>query len=79
MPNELIEFMSLPESFDKCPKCGVDPFTGYMRGLVKRRKRDWLGRKRRKVWAVICWSCKEIVGWEDPKDPKLLLRRAIGG
>lgn len=64
----------LPESYHRCPKCGHEPFESFMRGLVVRF--DWFGL-RKKTCTVICWNCKERVGYEDPQDPELLLRSAI--
>lgn len=45
----------------RCPKCGTEPFDVFMRGKVYS---FWRGLFRRPSWALICWPCHEIVGWE---------------
>lgn len=55
---------SPPPTFDDCPKCG-ERFRPFLRGLVGRRSRKWwFFGPRRPSLALICWACKEIVGWE---------------
>lgn len=54
----------------KCPACGVEPFAAFLRGQIGRPSFPWwawflpLERWRRPHLAIICWTCKEIVGWE---------------
>ena len=43
-----------------CPRC-KKPFVPFMRGQVARFA--WFGL-RKKTLALICWACKEIVGYE---------------
>ena len=72
--NKYLALISMVESVNQCPNCGHKPFESFMRGLVVRF--SWFGL-RKKNWAIICYKCKQVVGWEDPEDPKLLLRTAI--
>jgi hypothetical protein len=72
--NKYLVLNSLVESYHQCPNCGHEPFESFMRGLIVRFA--WFGF-RKKIWAVICYKCKDIVGWEDPEDPELILRTAI--
>jgi hypothetical protein len=67
MPTEFMLLQHETEPFAKCPKCGVEPFESFLRGMVQRRKRKWFlfGRE----WpycSIICWKCKEIVGHQHP-------------
>jgi len=43
-----------------CPKCNED-FRPFLRGMVVRF--SWFGFVK-KTYALICWECKEIVGYE---------------
>jgi hypothetical protein len=58
------------DDFDKlspiecCPKCKATPFMPFLRGQVQRHPRRWLVGPRRPYCALICWECKEIVGYE---------------
>ena len=72
--NEYMRLGYLVESYDQCPNCKHEPFKSFIRGLITRF--NWFGL-RKKNWAIICYECKKIVGWEDPEDPELLLRTAI--
>lgn len=69
---EAVELAKKPAPLDACPGCGVRPFDPFLRGMVGRSPWPWwawllpLKRWRRPTFAVICWSCKEIVGYEDP-------------
>jgi len=48
-----------------CPKChGL--FEPFMRGQVQRRKKKWFLWGEWDYCALICSSCKEIVGYETP-------------
>ncbi len=52
----------------ECPKCGAAPFVPFQRGLVCRNLAVFglgLFFKRFRQTALICWTCKDIVGWED--------------
>jgi hypothetical protein len=46
----------------KCPKCGQE-FPEFLRGQVQSKWRKIL---RLKYCAIICHSCKKIIGWEKP-------------
>jgi len=77
MPIESTLLKDNPVTLSKCPKCGVDPFTPFMRGMVQRRGISLIVERFRAHWknehprycAVICEECKEIVGYEAPKFP----------
>lgn len=62
-PEQAITSRGKPVPFVKCPKCDRD-FEPFMRGQVMRT--FFLPWKwgRRDIWALICWRCKEIVGYE---------------
>mgnify|MGYP000962018131 CR=1 FL=1 len=53
-----------------CPKCRATPFRPFMRGMVARSYRfsdlwRWILRKPAiPSSCLICWDCKEIVGYE---------------
>lgn len=53
-----------------CPHCGARPFEPFLRGQVGRSAWPWwawllpLERWRRPSLALICWACKDIVGYE---------------
>lgn len=65
MPKEYERLRKLPTPFFNCPKCHKE-FEPFLRGLVQRAKRwFWIG-PRRDYCALICRSCKQIVGWETP-------------
>lgn len=61
MPWQAIYVQGEPSPLAKCPKCGAEPFEPFLRGQVVRF--DWFGFRRR-IWAVICRRCKEIVDYE---------------
>ena len=64
MPLEYKMLKHASERFMSCPKCGVQPFSSFIRGTVHRPKR-WLGvGPLRPHCAIICSACKEIVGYE---------------
>ena len=44
-----------------CPKCGAAPFDQFLPRQVVRF--SWFGLRRR-IYAVICRACKDIVGYE---------------
>ena len=78
MPFEykLLRYARVP--IESCPKCGARPFDPFLRGQVHR------GPIRQiciELWrrlhgncepvgycALICWTCKEIVGYESPAE-----------
>ncbi len=70
MPREATDLQNARVPIPRCPECGVRPFEPFMRGMVQRglfgqlfawlrREEDW-----RRYCALICWSCKKIVGYE---------------
>jgi hypothetical protein len=46
----------------ECPNCHVSPFLPFLRGTVQRLQRPC-------YCALICSTCKEVVGYENPQDP----------
>lgn len=47
-----------------CPKCG-EIFEPFLRGQVQRSPRKFIFfGPRRPNCALICWACKEIIGYE---------------
>ena len=50
---------------ETCPKCGAMPFRPFLRGMISHNLSflGWLF-KRFSGTALICWTCKDIVGWE---------------
>ena len=70
MQIEAMELKDAPRPIDVCPKCDA-PFDPFMRGQVQRWPWPWwklwlpIG-KPRPYCALICWHCKEIVGYEKP-------------
>ena len=69
MPIEAVILADAPIPMNKCPKCG-DLYMPFMRGQVQRRpwKFNWrrLKVENRPYCAMICATCKEIVGYEEP-------------
>jgi hypothetical protein len=49
----------------RCPRCGTVS-GGFMRGQVQRSKRFLWILWRQPYCAVICHTCKDIIGWEAP-------------
>ncbi len=66
MPIEAMIAAGMAQPIAQCPKCGAAPFRSFMRGQVARF--DWFGL-RRKIWAVICSRCKDIVSHEAIRFP----------
>lgn len=68
MPIEYTLLKDQPCPIIVCPACD-EPFRPFMRGVVQRSKR-WLWGlgPRRDYCALICWECKEIVGYESPRE-----------
>lgn len=59
--------------------CGARPFDPFLRGLIGRSHRtlwSWPPFKLRPYCALICWACKEIVGYEAPELPYIEALRA---
>jgi hypothetical protein len=69
MPIEYILLQGAPVSVNKCPACGAQPFEPFLRGMVQRGKKKYIffGPKR-DYCALICSSCKELVGYESPSN-----------
>lgn len=68
MPIEASIAQDMPVPFRLCPHC-TKPFSPFLRGQVARF--GWFGLRRR-IWAVICWACKEIVDYEEIAKPRRL-------
>jgi hypothetical protein len=61
MPIEVALLEGRPSPIVTCPKCGASPFRPFLRGQVQ----SWLRQIFfRPYCALICWTCKEIVGYE---------------
>lgn len=66
MPIESWLLENQPVPFEHCPACG-EIFVPFLRGMIQRSKRSWLGLGPRQSYcALICSECKEIVGHESP-------------
>jgi phage terminase large subunit GpA-like protein len=63
MPIECEQLAGRPVPFVLCPKCG-EIFYPFLRGMVQRRRYRWLFWGPWPYCALICWACKEIVGYE---------------
>lgn len=67
MPYEYLLLKGQPVQLQSCPNCGVAPFIPFLRGQVQRSSRPWYRPwHRRPYCALVCETCKEIVGYEDP-------------
>lgn len=77
MPIEFTLLARMPVPIAECPNCHGRPFVPFLRGTVQRSQRPFwravrnalTGRQlppTRPFCALICESCKEIVGHEDP-------------
>lgn len=72
MPIEASLLNGTKPPLERCPKCGAEPFDPFLRGMVhlsglraiKERLRCWWHGKEYAYCALICWKCKEIVGYE---------------
>ena len=67
MPIEVLTLRDRAVPLAACPKCRTAPFDPFLRGQVQRGERPWwrpLWGPKRPYCALICWTCKEIVGWE---------------
>lgn len=65
MPIECSQLQGKPNRLTHCPKC-EKPFIPFLRGQVQRSGRKWFIGRRQPYCALICWACKEIVGYEYP-------------
>jgi hypothetical protein len=74
MPIECVTLEGRPVPINKCPKCGAAPFLPFIRGTVQRRKNKFFFFQPWDYCALICSSCKAIVGYESP--PKLVFDSA---
>lgn len=69
MPAEAAMLRNAAVALRECPHCHVSPFVPFLRGTVQRLRRAWLfGTPRACYCALICSSCKEVVGYENPQD-----------
>lgn len=67
MPSEYLLLKNKPVPFAFCPRCGDAPFEPFLRGQVQRFKRKWLGfGPPQDYCALICYKCKNVVGYESP-------------
>ncbi len=66
MPKEAEQIKDAKVSLKSCPKCRALPFIPFMRGEIQRPTRKWLLGAKQPYCALICWRCKEIVGYENP-------------
>jgi hypothetical protein len=69
MPIEVLLLAGKEAPLDECPNCGDKPFRPFLRGQVQRSSlietiRAWWQKRKPRYCAVICWECKDIVGWE---------------
>lgn len=76
MPIEYTQLLNAPVPLKTCPKCKA-LFEPFLRGVVQRSKKTFWLRKSRPYCALICESCKEIVGHESP-DGQVELLKATG-
>ena len=72
MPKEYVLLKHKGSPISSCPKCGASPFIPFMRGQVQNSLRAFFGRP---YCCLICSKCKEIVGYEQPKPYRCLIRK----
>lgn len=65
MPIECVQLAGRPVPYVLCPECG-ERFEPFLRGQVQRRRFKWFLWGPWPYCALICWACKEIVGYEEP-------------
>lgn len=74
MPKEFRLLLNARVPLISCPQCTDTPFKPFMRGQVQRPRYEapltaltawWEGRPF-PYCALICSTCKNIVGWEAP-------------
>lgn len=74
MPIECTWLQNKPSPLERCPICGAEPFEPFMRGMIQRKPIGFRWRREfpffefypRPYCALICWSCKAIVDYEQP-------------
>jgi len=69
---ERLKLYDSPAPLKRCPRCGAHPFQPFLRCQVGRSPRtlfSWPPFKLRAHLALICWGCKNIVGYESPDLP----------
>lgn len=70
MPIECDQLEGAAVPLPRCPKCGAEPFEPFLRGMVQRtfapiqRLKAWWRGEPFRYCALICWKCKDIVGYE---------------
>lgn len=67
MPIECEQLAKLPENLKECPVCFAGwgrPFKSFMRGQVQKNRRWFSIGPKRDYCAIICYYCKQIVGWD---------------
>lgn len=65
MNEEYVRLKGAPKKVSKCPKCGAEPFDYFLRGQIGRTFLfifPWIFGGG--TSAVICYECKNIVGYE---------------
>jgi hypothetical protein len=75
MPIEFMVLKDQPSPLEKCPRCGVEPFEPFLRGMIQRRKWDLINLCIRPYCTLICTTCKEIVGHEHPITGEITISR----
>ena len=65
MPLETVILDKQPFVFEVCPRCGAAS-PSFLRGQVQRSKRFLGFLWKQNYCAVICHSCRQIIGWERP-------------
>lgn len=66
MPVEVLHLANAEIPIENCPRCHAT-FRPFLRGQVQRSPRPWwrlFWGPFRPYCALICWACKNIVGWE---------------
>lgn len=66
MPIEFLRLRDAQVAMKTCPHCGA-LFRPFLRGEVQRSPGPWwrpFWGPTRDYCALICWACKDIVGWE---------------
>lgn len=71
MPIEYALLAGEPEPLEFCPQCS-NPFRAFMRGHVQSY---WRRVFRLPYCCLICWQCKEVVGYERPDVTRIFLNR----
>ena len=66
MPIESKQLRNTKIDLSACPRCGVEPFVPFLRGVVQRSQWSFFHSKRRPHCALICDNCQDIVAYEAP-------------